>query len=384
MTEQTRPIFDFYPAEISDEAVVERNKNQKWSGHVRTDTVGASEIGACARQVVMDKHDVDPDPDFEQDYGALERGHAVEEWYVQTLVEGLAKANNGIKLDFAADEGQKTLVRGSQSATPDGVFKAYGDTLIGIVDPETGEALGVEYLYNEVKSIDPRAFETLKGPKHQHVLQCQQGMDLVRSLTDYKPDYAVITYIDASFYSLKRTYIIKFDPVIAARLRPRADKLMYEHSATNLPLPEERLAGGKLCQYCKFKRRCWGEDISTMPGQVAPVPDDVIAEVSDLVSVVQDARDLIDKYETIKKTAEYNLSEIARKHGTKNIKGDFGSVSVFGRYPAQPLDREAMEKDGIDLTKYLKPVDMYPVVMIRAKKSEGEYKRAKPPKAKLD
>ena len=36
-------------------------------------TNGASEVGQCRRKLVYDKHGVDPDTGFVQDYGAAER-----------------------------------------------------------------------------------------------------------------------------------------------------------------------------------------------------------------------------------------------------------------------------------------------------------------------
>ena len=191
-----------------------KSESKTWGGHDRSMTVGASEVGQCQRKLVYDKHNIHPDTGFVQDYGAAERGNAMEDWVVEGLQHSLP---DDIQLLWATDEGQQTLVDklAYQSATPDGLFVSK-DLFPLNVD---GTDVLTNCVYNEIKSIDPRPYDFLKEPKHVHALQCQQGMDLVRRLTEYEPTHAVITYVNASFYSQIKTFIIPFDQKIADGLR---------------------------------------------------------------------------------------------------------------------------------------------------------------------
>jgi hypothetical protein len=83
----------------------------------RQQSVGASEVGRCAREVYFIKNEGDPvygaprDPDAEQRWGATLRGTVIErELWVPAL-----RAMHGDNLHFAGTE-QRTLVKGFLSA----------------------------------------------------------------------------------------------------------------------------------------------------------------------------------------------------------------------------------------------------------------------------
>ena len=89
----------------------------------RSQTVGASEVGQCARKVFYLKNEADPvcgaqrDLDFADGWGARLRGTVFED---QVWTPALrAKFNS--QLLFAGDE-QRTLVSGFVSATPDALL----------------------------------------------------------------------------------------------------------------------------------------------------------------------------------------------------------------------------------------------------------------------
>ena len=89
----------------------------------REDTVGASEIGQCARKVFFAKnagdrvYGVASDEDWVDTRGAALRGGLIEDhFWVPAL-----RARFGDKLQFAGDE-QKTFISEFLSATPDGLF----------------------------------------------------------------------------------------------------------------------------------------------------------------------------------------------------------------------------------------------------------------------
>lgn len=365
----------FNPAEMSDIGVTLQDDND-WGGHDRIDTVGASEIGSCARQVYWRKSGLAPDQDFEQGYGALERGNCVEDWYVDTLRRFIDENKPPYDMIWTGKH-QKTIVRGSQSATPDGLIVPHIGESLSLFDEATENTFETSApVYQEIKSMDPRSFEHLVQPQHGHRLQCIQGMDLVRSLSPYNPDYAVITYVNASFYDDKKVFVIPFDQATADHLRVRASSIMYDFKPDKPPVPEERLRGGKYCQYCEFLERCWDQTADKIRTREQPLSDTGDAAAKDLVNTIVEARDLIDKYTTVKKEAEFNLSELLSDEKTFRAKGSFGTVSVFKPKPRKVYDTKAMERDGIDISKYESDSQSRPRISIVAgKKSKTRPKK---------
>jgi hypothetical protein len=89
----------------------------------RENTVGASEIGQCARKVFFGKNAGDrvygavSDEDYTDPWGAALRGRLFEDhFWVPAL-----RARHGDKLLFAGAQ-QRTLISGFLSATPDGLL----------------------------------------------------------------------------------------------------------------------------------------------------------------------------------------------------------------------------------------------------------------------
>ena len=100
-----RTAFDAYVA-----------KTAKVWKHDRTKTIGASEIGQCARRMFYLKTKQKPDDDYIDDWGARVRGTVFEDSFWAPAM----KAKYGKKLLFAGKE-QKTFEDGHLSATPDGL-----------------------------------------------------------------------------------------------------------------------------------------------------------------------------------------------------------------------------------------------------------------------
>src|SRR6185436_8251163 len=93
---------------------------KKW-GYDRSNTVGASEIGGCARKAFFEKNrntkfGSKPDADYRDGWGARMRGHLIEDYlWVPALRKRFGK-----NLLFAGKQ-QQTLFKGYISATPDGL-----------------------------------------------------------------------------------------------------------------------------------------------------------------------------------------------------------------------------------------------------------------------
>lgn len=130
----------------------------------RSDTIGASEIAACARKLAYLKLDTPPDDGWQRRWGFGERGHNVERWAVDTM------RANGVDIHHAGDD-QVTRSDGFLSATADGRI---GETSL------------------DVKSFDPRMTDPFKD---EHVLQARIGARLDPNATQ-----ARVIYINASDY----------------------------------------------------------------------------------------------------------------------------------------------------------------------------------------
>jgi hypothetical protein len=205
----------------------------------RQQTVGASDVGTCSRKVFYTKNEGDADygvprnPDFIDAWGARQRGATFEAaFWVPAL-----RARYGKQLLFAGEQ-QETFTLGFLSGTPDGLLIALNkDVLAPLGVPDIG---GDGSLIVEAKTIDPRA--RLDGAKPEHTYQVQVQLGLLHALTPYRPEYAVISYTDASFWDLVYEFPIRRDPTIFYAAQRRAAAILTARS------PEESQTGRVDCR----------------------------------------------------------------------------------------------------------------------------------------
>jgi hypothetical protein len=235
-------------------------------------TVGASEVGQCARRIFWVKMEDDPtygvarNPEYVDGWGAARRGATFEDHF---WVPAMRRAF-GDKLLYAGDQ-QQTLVSEFLSATPDGLLiELPHDALAALGVPD----IGAGDLVVECKTCDPRT--RLEQAKPEHVYQAQVQIGLLRELTPHRPNFAVISYTDASFWDACLEFVVAFDPAIYATAKERARNIMLARSATELS-PEGWVAGAGECKYCPFTTAC-GRARKT----AAEVDPQFIAEVDDL------------------------------------------------------------------------------------------------------
>jgi len=260
-------------------------------GYDRSNTVGASEIGGCARKAFYEKNRkiktgvkfranrtsrenikrYEPDQDYVDGWGARMRGNLIENHLWVPALKKRFKKNL-----IMAGKDQKSLFKGFLSATPDGlVINQPRDTLkaFGIADIGEGRCFVVEG-----KSIDPRV--PLAEAKSENVYQVHCQLGLIRECTKYRPEYALISYIDASFHDSVTEFVIKFNPHIYKRAKIRATEIKTAKSPMELK-PEGWIAGGKECEYCAFLGPC---NIArfNLPNSEKPVDDQFKAEIIDM------------------------------------------------------------------------------------------------------
>jgi hypothetical protein len=246
----------------------------------RQQTVGASSVGRCARQVFYEKNEGDPvygsnrDPEYVNRWGATLRGSMIE----NNFWEPALRAAFGEKLLFAG-QNQKTLINGFLSATPDGLAIQQPDDVLAHLGVASIEG---DCVVLEAKSIDPRA--GMDEPKAEHAFQIIVQIGLIREMTPYRPVWGLLSYVDASFWDVVHEFPIRYDPEIFDEAKRRARDIMLARSAQDLK-PEGAIAGGKDCSLCAFTQACGQAAAARVPVNNKPV----VAEMADAIAAL--ARD---------------------------------------------------------------------------------------------
>jgi CRISPR/Cas system-associated exonuclease Cas4 (RecB family) len=315
----------------------------------RQKTVGASEIGGCARKTFYFKNpQLDArDRDYRQGWGATTRGSVIENNF---FLPALRK-HYGNKLLYAGSE-QKRLSSGNLSGTPDGLLvKQPRDVLADLMVPDIGPS---SELVLECKSIDPRI--NLSDAKIGHIFQAQVQMGLFHTTTRHRPDYAVIVYVNASFFDDSLEFVVAYDPEILATAHQRADQIMAATRADALS-PEGWIAGGEECKYCPFAKTCaqLRGDVPSVDAKPEQDPQ-FVAQVKELAIAERTLDTKIDELDTRRRGLQEQIKELLRARKLRKI--DAGDIkvtwsSVVGR-PAydMPGIKQAAAAAGIDIQKF--------------------------------
>jgi len=315
--------------------------------HDRANTVGASEVGTCLRKTWFGKNDVPHDAGYADRYGARLRGNLIEDHY---WVPGIrASLPDGVELHLAGAE-QRTIVDGYISATPDGVLTGLPrDCLaaIGIEDIGPARTLAIE-----CKSIDPRA--DLHTARAHHVFQTQVQMGLLRAHTPYKPEYALISYVDASFLDEVTEFPVTFNPAVYKAAQSRSREIMAATDPLELP-PEGKLAGGAECGYCPWASYCQAVIVGGMPQtETKQLGDNAIAELKRLRDIERAADETAETDAANLTAAKHAITEFLRINGVRRVNGDGWSVTWSPTKGRQTVDIEAAENAGLDLGPFRK------------------------------
>jgi hypothetical protein len=318
----------------------------------RANTVGGSDVGQCARKTFFTKNEGDPDcgavrnPDFAESWGATTRGSIFEDHFAIPAL----RERYGERLLLAGNE-QRTFAVGFLSATPDALVVALDpDVLAPLGVPDIG---GDGSLVVEIKTIDPRA--RLDGPKIEHVFQAQVQLGLLHELTSHRPEYAVVSYTDASFWDLVYEFPVRRDPAIFATAQQRAARILTATAVEQLP-PEGWVTGARECEYCPFSRAC-GDERARVPLQATEQPDPAfVAEVAAMAREVRQLEVELDATTAAFRTAQLALKEALRARGFRRVVGDGVAVTwsaVRGR-PAfdDKAIREAAATAGINIETF--------------------------------
>jgi hypothetical protein len=326
------------------------NSEREWPRD-RSNTVGASEIGQCARRVWFSKNEDDPaagrarDGDHEDRWGAKVRGRVYESaWWEPAL-----RARFGDRLLYAGDE-QRTFVDGFLSATPDALVVGLEHSVLvhlGVPDIE-GDSL-----LCEAKTADPRT--NLREPKPEHVYQVQVQLGLVRAKTNHRPMYGLLTYTDTSFWDEVKEFPIRFDEKVYAAAQRRAMEIMTAPAGDRIR-PEGIVAGGRECLYCAFAGQCGQARAAAVPQAMAEIGAAEAREIAVLALAAKAARAAAEQNEMRARELEQDIRDRMGAAGTKKVSVNGMSVTwsaVKGRpsWDHKAL-REAAEAAGLDIDEF--------------------------------
>lgn len=338
------------------------SERREWA-HDRTQTIGASEAFQCLRRNFFMKRGFKADIGFEESYGATTRGSLLENHYVVPALR--AQLPPGANILWAGDD-QITLIKDRLSATPDGLItglprdalKTYG------VD----DILGDEVLI-EIKSFDSRL--DITEPKPIHVGQTQQQFGLVHEMTNHRPEYAVILYVNASWLDDIRPFVVKRDPAVYEACKTRADMVYGAKAATDLQ-PEGKIRGGSECAYCPFQKQCSLAQVGSVPASKGPGTlarqDEVVFR--DLVSRERAVAEEVSALKAEQIGLVEQIKDFLRQQGSRFAKTSDGySASYTVAAGRKTYDVERIAEDtGIDLEDYAKVGDPGERLTVRAPK----------------
>jgi hypothetical protein len=317
----------------------------------RMHTVGGSECGQCARKIYWLKNEGDPtygaprDPDYVDGWGARTRGTIFETHFWEPAL----RARYGDDLLFAGIA-QQTFTSEFLSATPDGLLiNQPRDALAALGVADIGEDGSIVV---ECKTADPRS--ALEKAKAENVFQAIVQLGLIRELTKYRPQFALISYVDASFWNEVREFVIEFDEKVFANAKARARQILTALSAEELA-PEGWIAGGHECKFCPFTRACGRARTDVPIRPVAKADPQFVAEIADLAREAKRHEADGDAALERLRTTQHEIRE-RRSRGLNRIVGDGVAVTWSPVKGRQSFDnkgiREAAIAAGVDLAQF--------------------------------
>lgn len=332
---------------------------QKIFSHDRSQTVGASEVFDCLRKVFFRKRgnelNYEKDADSEQSWGATRRGDLLENHYIVPAISNYLP--QGAKLLYAGDD-QKTLFYKRNSATPDGLIVGLSrDCLADLGIPD----IKSDCIVLEMKTIDPRV--GLKEEKSIHHGQAQIQMGLIRDTTPYKPFYAIVLYIDASFLDNIKPFVVEFSQEKWEAAQKRANTIWQYNKAEEIK-PEGKIDNS--CKFCEYKTACSLVSTGLVPPKKSTYKYDKNSEeeVAKIVAEIKELDSSVTENSKIIEEKKLQIKAILNKEKTRKMGRDNWTVSWYSQEGKESVDLEAMREDGIDVDSYKKRGNPFDVMRI--------------------
>jgi CRISPR/Cas system-associated exonuclease Cas4 (RecB family) len=328
--------------------------NQKVWAHDRSKSVGASEAFGCLRKAWFNKHGAEKDTDHKESWGALQRGDLIEQHFAEPAVKWFLETYFYDTRLIWGGSNQQTL------KAPDAPLTATPDGLVIDCDDDALELYGIPSLggtgcFNfEIKSIDPRV--NLKEEKSIHRGQTIVQMGITRETTEFCPNYAVIVYIDASFFDDIEVFVVPFSQKDYDVAKDRARAAFDIKNVAEI-FPEGKVDGG--CEYCPYKTVC-----ARASGKATPTEGEANANNTPL-KIMEEFEELL-RDERAASAAKKSL-EADHKNASERLKAWFRDVGVRrAEVPGlakvaiswtkgrKSYDIEAMRAAGIDVEEFTK------------------------------
>lgn len=342
----------FHILDCFDEFVA---STQKTWAHDRAKSVGASEAFGCLRKSWFSKRGklfgYEKDDSYHENWGAVRRGDLLENYHIVPAVRsGLER--RGLSLIMEGDD-QETIVDGVSSATLDGL----------IIDP-TGaklprdflafcgiEDIDVDSVVLEMKSFDPRIPIMQEKPIHRGQTQMQMG--LIRETTKYKPEHAIVLYVQASWIDDIRPFVVHWDEQVYQLGRERAERVFASEN------PAELIAEGKLdgmCEYCPFQGACRTVSLDRVPApQKALTKKQVSAQDESLIEEMNEVAESLRQKKVAEKELKKGIEEDNERirqlligANTSRAVGDFWKVSYSTQKGKRTLSKDKLIEAGLD------------------------------------
>jgi len=177
---------------------------------------------------------------------------------------------------------------------------------------------GDNSLVVECKTNDPRA--RLDGPKLEHLYQAQVQLGLLHALRPHRPEHALVSYTDVSFWDLVYEFPIRRDPAIFKTAQKRAAKILTATSAVGLQ-PEGWIASGRECEFCAFSRAC-GSERARAPQQAIELPDPQFVADAELARDVKQREATLEAATAALRASQLELKDHLRARGLHRAVGD--------------------------------------------------------------
>lgn len=345
--------------------------HQKVWAHDRSKTMGASEAFGCLRKAWFAKNGGEKNPDYKESWGALQRGDLIEQHFAEPAVKWfLENYFYDTRLIWGGDN-QQTLKAPDAplTATPDGlVIDADDDALALYGVPSLG---GTGCFNFEIKSIDPRV--NLREEKSIHRGQTMVQMGITQETTQYKPMYAVIVYIDASFFDDIEVFVVPFDQKTYEAAKTRARSVYTIERASDI-FPEGKVEGG--CDYCPYTSACAKATAAATPTsghanfENTPLP--IMEEFENILREERAAAAARKVTETTYRHASEKLKEWFRLTGVRRAEvPGFAKVSLSWIKGRTTYDVEAMRVAGLPVDEFTKTSDGHDRLTFRENGPKG-------------
>lgn len=318
------PRFNFKEAFTADI----KTRQRVWS-HDRSKTLGASETFACLRRAWFEKFS--PELKQERPLGMAERGNILEKHFVVPTLQRIFGVDNCL---YMGDD-QESFIFGKSSATPDGlIINQPRDILAeyGIDD------ILVDHFVVEIKTFDPRA--NLHEEKTVHFGQSQMQLGMYHALTPYRPEYAVILYVNCNELDDVRPFVVKRDPNIFKMGQDRGGRLYAASDAYDL---RAEGAYSDQCKHCPFVEACRDAEVKRYPSDSALQPPEIVAEFAELANQYDEASKDAKRAEGEKKSIAETIKRKLVDVGTRGIDDPYFKITYSKMDGKETLDTDAIE-----------------------------------------